>query len=67
MEHLETTTQGCDNVNASRRSVMLAGAAMLVGVGLGSGAVRAATIDEIKKRGVMNVVTEDDFHPYEFV
>jgi polar amino acid transport system substrate-binding protein len=28
---------------------------------------RAATLDEIKKRGYMTVVTEDDFRPFEFV
>jgi polar amino acid transport system substrate-binding protein len=55
-------------IRASRRSVLLAGAAgaaLLAGVG--GGTASAATIDEIKKRGVMNVVTEDDFYPYEFI
>ncbi|MGH7461301.1 MAG: transporter substrate-binding domain-containing protein [Longimicrobiales bacterium] len=32
-----------------------------------AGAASAATIEEIKKRGVMSVVTEDDFYPFEFV
>jgi polar amino acid transport system substrate-binding protein len=27
----------------------------------------AATLDQIKQRGVLNVVTEDDFRPFEFV
>jgi polar amino acid transport system substrate-binding protein len=31
------------------------------------GASRAATLEEIKKRGYMIVVTEDDFRPFEFV
>lgn len=30
-------------------------------------ASRAATLEEIKKRGYMTVVTEDDFRPFEFV
>ena len=53
------------HASASRRSVLLAGAALLAGFGCGG--VRAATLDEIKKRGLMNVVTEDDFYPYEFI
>jgi len=65
MNRLETTTQEHDKVNASRRLAIMAGAAMLVG--LGSSAASAATLGEIKKRGVMNVVTEDDFYPFEFI
>lgn len=60
-----TPPQELDHACASRRSVLLAGAAALTGLGYGS--VSAATLDEIKKRGVMNVVTEDDFYPYEFI
>jgi polar amino acid transport system substrate-binding protein len=58
-------TQDIANGRASRRTVLLAGAAVLAG--FGSSGVTAATLDEIKKRGMMNVVTEDDFYPYEFV
>jgi polar amino acid transport system substrate-binding protein len=58
-------TQEIGHGGASRRTVLLAGAAVLTGFGCGSAS--AATLDEIKKRGVMNVVTEDDFYPYEFV
>lgn len=65
MNRLETTTQEHDKVNASRRLVIMAGAAMLVG--LGSSAASAATLGEIKKQGVMNVVTEDDFYPFELI
>ena len=32
-----------------------------------SGAASAATLDEIKQRGYLVVVTEDDFRPFEFV
>ncbi|KAB2904213.1 MAG: transporter substrate-binding domain-containing protein [Burkholderiaceae bacterium] len=56
--------QGLASVSTTRRSIILAGTAMLAGV---VGTASAVTIDEIKKRGVMNVVTEDDFYPYEFI
>ena len=32
-----------------------------------SGLASAATLDEIKKRGYMVVVTEDDFRPFEYI
>jgi polar amino acid transport system substrate-binding protein len=32
-----------------------------------AGQAQAATLDEIKKRGYLNVATEDDFRPFEFV
>jgi polar amino acid transport system substrate-binding protein len=35
--------------------------------GVGFGPAKAASLDEIKKRGYMVVATEDDFRPFEFV
>lgn len=64
MIHSQNTMQEIANVSAKRRSILLVGAAMLAGV---AGTASAGTIEEIKKRGVMNVVTEDDFYPFEFV
>lgn len=64
MTHSGNTMQGLASVSTTRRSIILAGTAMLAGV---VGTASAVTIDEIKKRGVMNVVTEDDFYPYEFI
>lgn len=64
MTHSGNTMQGLASVSTTRRSIILAGTAMLAGV---AGTASAVTIDEIKKRGVMNVVTEDDFYPYEFI
>jgi polar amino acid transport system substrate-binding protein len=42
-------------------------AAAIVAALVLTGPVRAATLDEIKKRGYMIVATEDDFRPFEFV
>lgn len=53
MNRSENTTQDFDNISATRRSVMLASAAILAG--LGSITANAATIDEIKKCGAMNI------------
>ena len=39
----------------------------LAAAGLVSSLASAATLDEIKQRGYMVVVTEDDFRPFEFV
>lgn len=47
-----------------RRVLLLAG---LAAAGLVSSLASAATLDEIKQRGYMVVVTEDDFRPFEFV
>lgn len=41
--------------------------ALFVVTRLASGLASAATLDEIKQRGYMVVVTEDDFRPFEFV
>lgn len=56
--------QETGGIDATRRSVILAGAAMLTGF---AGLARGITIEEIQRRGVMNVVTEDDFYPFEFI
>jgi len=50
----------------SRRSLMAVLAVPLVFAAMLSTA-RAATLDEIKKRGYLVVATEDDFRPFEFV
>ncbi len=51
---------------STRRGVL---AAMLLAPTLwgAAGTAHAANLDEIKKRGYMTVVTEDDFRPFEFV
>jgi polar amino acid transport system substrate-binding protein len=47
---------------------LLAGLACLAIAGIVySASSQAATLDEIKKRGYMIVVTEDDFRPFEFI
>jgi polar amino acid transport system substrate-binding protein len=48
--------------NSLARLITLALAGILF-----SASVHAATLEEIKKRGYMIVVTEDDFRPFEFV
>ena len=40
---------------------------MFAAAGLMSSLASAATLDEIKKRGYMVVVTEDDFRPFEYI
>ena len=45
------------------RRALMASAAALTLVGRGAS---AATLDEIKSRGVMTVATEDDYQPFEF-
>ncbi len=46
----------------------LAGLACLALAGaIFSTSLQAATLEEIKKRGYMIVVTEDDYRPFEFV
>jgi polar amino acid transport system substrate-binding protein len=49
-----------------RRHVLLGGAVSLAGA-MGIGRAAAATLAEIKKRGHLIVVTEDDYRPFEFV
>ena len=41
--------------------------ALLLPLALWAGAAQAANLDEIKKRGYLVVVTEDDFKPFEFI
>src|SRR5258708_38436971 len=48
------------------RRLLLGLAAAQLAVPLLAGAVQAASMDEIKKRGLV-VATEDDFRPFEFV
>jgi polar amino acid transport system substrate-binding protein len=50
----------------TRRTVLASMMLPLMGAGLLPSA-RAATLDEIKKRGYLIVATEDDFRPFEFV
>jgi polar amino acid transport system substrate-binding protein len=47
----------------TRRGVLLGAAATMM---MPAATARAATLDEIKKRGYMSVATEDDFRPFEF-
>jgi len=49
-------------LSMTRRGVLLGAAATAVIPSAG----KAATLDEIKKRGYMTVATEDDFRPFEF-
>jgi polar amino acid transport system substrate-binding protein len=49
-------------LNLTRRGVLLGSAAALTM----TAPSEAATLAEIKKRGYMNVATEDDFRPFEF-
>jgi polar amino acid transport system substrate-binding protein len=48
------------------RRHLLVGSAVTLTMGTASSLVRAATLDEIEKRGYMAVATEDDFRPFEF-
>ena len=48
----------------NRRGVL---AALLLPLALWAGAAQAADLAEIKKRGYLVVVTEDDFKPFEFI
>ena len=48
----------------TRRGVL---AALLLPLALWAGAAQAADLAEIKKRGYLVVVTEDDFKPFEFI
>ena len=47
-----------------RRALLIAA---LAAAGLISSFACAATLDEIKKRGYLVVVTEDDFRPFEYI
>jgi polar amino acid transport system substrate-binding protein len=49
--------------NLTRRGMIVGSAAAMMMPAVSS---RAATLEEIKKRGFMNVATEDDFRPFEF-
>jgi polar amino acid transport system substrate-binding protein len=50
-------------LSLTRRGVLLGSAAAMM---MPAAAAKAATLDEIKKRGYMSVATEDDFRPFEF-
>lgn len=54
------------NTLAGHLRALAAGLSAIVVIA-GAAAVHAASLEEIEQRGVMNVVTEDDFYPYEFV
>jgi polar amino acid transport system substrate-binding protein len=53
------------NAGPSRRRILQLAA--LAAVGLATRAGSAATLDEVKKRGYLIVVTEDDFRPFEYI
>lgn len=50
-----------------RRLAVICVALAAAGHGVSFGPAKAASLDEIKKRGYMVVATEDDFRPFEFV
>jgi polar amino acid transport system substrate-binding protein len=50
-------------LSMTRRGVLLGSAAAML---MPPATAKAATLDEIKKRGYMTVATEDDFRPFEF-
>ena len=52
--------------NPMPRRLVLSLAAALLAIPMLAGASRAASMDEIKQRGLI-VATEDDFRPFEFV
>jgi polar amino acid transport system substrate-binding protein len=61
-------TQPNDLAHPRKPLSFLAGLACLAVAGiLFAGSAKAATLEEIKKRGYLIVVTEDDFRPFEFV
>lgn len=53
--------------HAPSRRALLAAIALPLALFATLSTARAATLDEIKKRGYMVVATEDDFRPFEFV
>lgn len=54
------------NFTIGRRQLLMGGLGAAA-FALGMKGAFASSIEEIKKRGVMNIVTEDDFYPYEFI
>ena len=60
------TTCSLARLNPISRRLMLGVAAALMVLPLLASGAKAASLDEIKKRGLI-VVTEDDFRPFEFV
>jgi len=52
---------------AQRRALLAAASAATVAGLWGMRTASAATMEEIQQRGVMRVVTEDDYYPFEFV
>jgi len=51
----------------TRRNLLQTGGALLAGSAFLARPAQAATMAEIKSRGVMIVATEDDFRPFEFI
>lgn len=61
-------TENKRNIFFKRRHVLaMLSAAPMAGLVGGIGNAHAATLDEIKKRGFINVASEDDYQPFEFV
>ena len=60
------TTCSLVRLNSKSRRLTLGLLAALFAMPALVGAVKAASLDEIKKRGLI-VATEDDFRPFEFV
>jgi polar amino acid transport system substrate-binding protein len=61
------TTSSPARFSSVSRRLVLALLAAQCAVPMLVGKAQAASLDEIKKRGFLNVATEDDFRPFEFV
>jgi polar amino acid transport system substrate-binding protein len=61
------TTSSFARFSSVSRRLMLALLAAQFAAPMLASKAQAASLDEIKKRGFMNVATEDDFRPFEFV
>jgi polar amino acid transport system substrate-binding protein len=61
------TTSSLARFSSISRRLALALLAAQFAAPMLAGKAQAATLDEIKKRGYLNVATEDDFRPFEFV
>jgi len=51
----------------NRRDLLIAGLGVAAAATISVSAAHSATMDEIKKRGVMNIASEDDYYPFEFI
>jgi polar amino acid transport system substrate-binding protein len=61
------TTSSLARFSSVSRRLVLAMLAAQCAAPMLVGKAQAASLDEIKKRGFLNVATEDDFRPFEFV